>query len=119
MRCLSDAEKTICLILKLQDAGAAMINVHGSTLSASKTRNGAADWSIIKQIKNKLDIPIIANEGIEKQSDIKNALNSLELMGSCLARRCLKTDPALFDQNVTSISSVDGFELAQRQLSLA
>ncbi len=56
-----------------EDAGASMITVHPRTRSQGYT--GKADWNIIKQVKEKVSIPVIGNGDIV---DIYSAKKMLE-----------------------------------------
>lgn len=59
-------------VLSLQDAGAKMITIHGRT--REQGFSGKADWQIIGELKNLLEIPVIAN------GDIRNAKEALECL---------------------------------------
>ena len=67
----------IDFMLRLQDAGAKMITIHGRT--REQGFSGNADWQIIGELKELLEIPVIAN------GDIRNGKEALE---------CLKTTRA-------------------------
>lgn len=54
------------------EAGAAAIAVHGRT--REQYYSGTADWSIIKQVKKAIDIPVIGNGDIVKPEDAKRML---------------------------------------------
>ncbi len=47
---------------RMEDAGAAMITVHGRT--RSMLYSGVADWDMITKVKNQLSVPVIANGDI-------------------------------------------------------
>ena len=53
--------------LKMQDAGAAAVAVHGRT--REQYYSGNADWSAIKHIKQALDIPVIGNGDVFSAED--------------------------------------------------
>ena len=69
----SDKDKNIKeFLLRLQDAGANMFTIHGRT--REQGFNGKADWKFIREIKEELEIPVIAN------GDIYNAKDAIECL---------------------------------------
>ena len=62
----------VSFALGLQEAGAQLITVHGRT--REQGFSGHANWKAISNIKNSLDIPVIAN------GDIKNSLDAIECL---------------------------------------
>ncbi len=58
--------------LRLQDAGAQLLTLHGRT--REQGFNGKADWESIAKVKAKLSIPVIAN------GDIRNPDNALQCL---------------------------------------
>ena len=62
----------VSFALGLQDAGAQLITVHGRT--RQQGFSGNANWEAISEIKNSLDIPVIAN------GDIKTSLDAIECL---------------------------------------
>lgn len=62
---------------QLQDAGAAMITVHART--RAQAYNGPADWDWIRQVKEQLEIPVIANGDIDS---VESAVRCLEITGA-------------------------------------
>lgn len=58
--------------IKMQEAGADLITVHGRT--RSQMYSGKADWKKIKELKQSVDIPVFANGDI----------NSIESGGKCI-----------------------------------
>lgn len=57
----------IAFALKMQDAGASAVAVHGRT--REQYYSGKADWKIIKSIKQALDIPVIGNGDVFTAED--------------------------------------------------
>ena len=63
--------------LRMQDAGAQMLTLHGRT--RAQGYNGAARWEWIAKVKAALDIPVIANGDI---NSVESAVRCLELTGA-------------------------------------
>tara|TARA_B100000683_G_scaffold187130_1_gene180384 strand:+ start:54 stop:1049 length:996 start_codon:yes stop_codon:yes gene_type:complete len=71
----SDKDKNIKeFLLRLQDAGANMFTIHGRT--REQGFNGKADWKIIGELKEELEIPVIANGDI---FNVKDAIECLKI----------------------------------------
>ncbi len=66
----------VAFALQMQEAGAAMIAVHGRT--REQYYSGKADWSAIRRIKEALDIPVAGNGDVFSAED---ALRMLEETG--------------------------------------
>lgn len=62
---------------RMQDAGAAMLTLHGRT--RAQGYNGTARWEWIAQVKQVLSIPVIANGDI---FSVESAVRCLELTGA-------------------------------------
>ena len=74
----------ISFALRLQDAGAQLITVHGRT--RKQGFSGSADWEAIAKIKNSLDIPIIANGDIKNSRDAIKCLEITNADGLMIGR---------------------------------
>ena len=61
-------------LLRLQDAGANMFTIHGRT--REQGFNGKADWKFIRELKEELEIPVIANGDI---FNVKDAIECLKI----------------------------------------
>ena len=69
-----------------QDCGIRMVTVHGRTRQQFYT--GTADWDFIAQVKNAVDIPVIANGDILTEEDAAEALRRSGADGVMIGRGC-------------------------------
>lgn len=84
MRVLKSREKTVELARSLQESGCTILTVHGRTKEQNKEQVGKCDWTIIREIKAALKIPVFANGGIYTWSDVeKYPRHSLNLTAAC------------------------------------
>jgi len=65
----TNLEDTIALVKRLENAGAAVICVHGRTKENKSQLVTECDWKSIRLIKEAASIPIIANGGVETYED--------------------------------------------------
>ena len=63
--------------VKMQEAGADFITIHGRT--RTQMYSGKADWAIIKGLKQNIDIPFFANGDVVS---LESAIECLELSGA-------------------------------------
>lgn len=69
---------------RLEASGASAIAVHGRTRDQYYT--GEADWNIIKQVKEAVNIPVLGNGDIKSPLDAKNMLNQTGVDGVMVGR---------------------------------
>jgi tRNA-dihydrouridine synthase B len=69
-----------------QDCGIRMVTVHGRTRQQFYT--GIADWDFIGEVKNAVDIPVIANGDILTEDDAVEALRRSGADGVMIGRGC-------------------------------
>ncbi|MBW1671649.1 MAG: tRNA dihydrouridine synthase DusB [Deltaproteobacteria bacterium] len=78
-----------------QDSGASLVTVHGRT--RSQMFSGKADWSAIKEVKEAVSIPVIANGDIHSPKDASLCIEVSGADGIMIGRGALGR-PWLFDQ---------------------
>ncbi len=90
-------DPTECLTFArvLQDAGADLLTVHGRTKKQAYA--GYSDWGMIRSVKERVSIPVLANGDIFSAQDAKRALNVTRADGVLVARGCLG-NPWIFPQ---------------------
>jgi len=69
-----------------QDSGIRLVTVHGRTRQQFYT--GSADWNFIRQVKNAVQIPVIANGDILTEDDAAEALRRSGADGVMIGRGC-------------------------------
>ena len=108
------------LAKRIQNAGCALLTVHGRTRYENKHLVRHCDWDIIKQIKETLDIPVIANGGIFNVHDVNRCLDETGSDG-VMASESILENPALFCNNYHPETGkfYDQIDLAHRYLDLA
>ncbi|EKM77358.1 hypothetical protein AGABI1DRAFT_77367 [Agaricus bisporus var. burnettii JB137-S8] len=62
--------KTLELYQRLEHCGASWLILHGRTISARRRRQGSADLTEVKRLKENLSIPIISNGNVRGHNDI-------------------------------------------------
>ena len=94
-------------LLRLQNAGAAMITLHGRT--RKQGFSGNADWEMIGKLKEKLEIPLIANGDIKNPSDAINCLKQTNADGVMIGRAILGS-PWKLGEIDCAIKEIKGFK---------
>ena len=86
---------------RMEDAGAAMITVHGRT--RSMLYSGVADWDMITKVKSHLSVPVIANGDIV---DAETAMKCLKRTGTdgIMIGRATFGDPWIFQQTYAAMA---------------
>jgi tRNA-dihydrouridine synthase 1 len=102
----ADVPRTVALALALQEAGCSLLTVHGRTLNQNKQYCGAADWSVIRTVKQALDIPVVANGGIETMEDAERCIRETGV-DAVMTSEALLGNPAMFIHKASAVTSPD------------
>ncbi len=107
------------LAKKAEDAGIQMLTVHGRT--RCQMYNGNANWALIRNTKEAVKIPIIANGDIKNSADAKQALELSGADGVMVGRACYGKPwlIAQIDAELRGVNEIKVPELAaQKQIIL-
>lgn len=91
----------------IEKAGASAIAIHGRT--RSQMYEGKADWSIIKQVKDAVSIPVIGNGDVKTAKDAQSMLDETGVDAVMVGRAALG-NPWVIQQMVAYVEN--GIELA-------
>lgn len=109
---------------RMEDAGAAFITVHGRT--REQFYSGKANYSVIKEIKDSISIPVVANGDVVDFESAKLILQQTGADGIALARGALGA-PYIFNQikdgfsgkEVQTVSLKQRFDICLKHLNYA
>lgn len=109
---------------RIEKAGASAITIHGRTRSEYYT--GTADWEIIKQVKQAVNIPVIGNGDIKSPEDAKKIFEQTNVDGIMIGRAALG-NPWIFrdvvdylsGREVKPVSNEEKLEIILQHIELA
>jgi tRNA-dihydrouridine synthase 1 len=115
IRILPTERDTLELVRKIENAGAAILTVHGRTKEQNKLKVGKCDWNIIKKIKEMVKIPVFANGGIYTYEDCIKCLEYTGVDG-VMSSEALLENPALFSGKLHDLDdlAIDYIEFAEK-----
>ncbi|KAF1326214.1 Trna-dihydrouridine synthase, partial [Globisporangium splendens] len=119
IRMFPDEQETLEFCDMLQAAGCDMLVVHGRTKEMNKTLVREVNWDIIRQIKERLTIPVIANGGIEFPEDIDRCLEATKADGVMTSEAILENPAILAETNNTPGKDTSFLELAKQYMEFA
>lgn len=88
---------------KLEKAGVDFISIHGRT--KKQGYSGLADWKAIRQVKENLTIPVIANGDVKTREDIEKCLEISKSDGVMIGRAALG-NPWIFSDKQKNIKDL-------------
>jgi tRNA-dihydrouridine synthase 1 len=95
IRILDDEEETIAYAKMLEQAGAALLTVHGRTRREKDHRKTVANWHILRKIREAITIPLIANGSVSSFAHIEECL-AISGADGVMSATGLLDNPALF-----------------------
>ncbi|VVB18227.1 unnamed protein product [Arabis nemorensis] len=95
IRIFPNLQDTLNYAKMLEDAGCSLLAVHGRTRDEKDGKKFRADWSAIKEVKNALRIPVLANGNIRYIEDVDDCIKETGVEG-VLSAETLLENPAVF-----------------------
>jgi tRNA-dihydrouridine synthase 1 len=105
IRLFPDLNKTVDLCKKLEELGIKVLTVHGRTKKEKKQFTGECNWEAIRIIKENINIPLIANGGIEKFEDIERCFLKTKCDAVMSSEKLLE-QPFLFTGNEYNLDDI-------------
>ncbi|KAI3500413.1 hypothetical protein L1887_36234 [Cichorium endivia] len=95
IRLFPNLQDTLNYAKMLENAGCALLAVHGRTRDEKDGKKIRANWEAIRAVKNALRIPVLANGNIRHMDDVTRCLEETGVDG-VLSAETLLENPALF-----------------------
>jgi tRNA-dihydrouridine synthase len=95
IRLFTDLKRSYQLAKNLEENGIKVLTIHGRTREQNKDLTGLSNWQAIRKIKELINVPIIANGGIEEFEDIQKCFDSTNCDAVMSAEKLLE-NPFLF-----------------------
>lgn len=95
IRIFPNLQDTINYAKMLEDAGCALLAVHGRTRDEKDGKKFRANWNVIKAVRDAVRIPVLANGDVRHMDDVLSCLQETCVEG-VLSAESLLENPALF-----------------------
>ncbi|CAN8264143.1 unnamed protein product [Cochlearia groenlandica] len=95
IRIFPNLQDTLSYAKMLEDAGCSLLAVHGRTRDEKDGKKFRADWSAIKEVKNAMRIPVLANGNVRCIEDVDDCIKETGVEG-VLSAETLLENPAVF-----------------------
>jgi len=105
IRLFNDLNKSYELAKGIAATGIKVLTVHGRTKEQNKDTTGTCNWDAIKIIKSNLNIPVIANGGIENFEDMQRCFDYTKCDAIMSAEKLLE-NPTIFSGEVYNIDEI-------------
>lgn len=112
IRVFKDPETSIKYARMIEEAGCKMLIVHGRNRDQKGENTGFACWEQIRNIKESLNIPVIANGNIAYQTDIEKCLEKTKADGIMVA------ETHLYNPLIFSTEKKSPIEVLEEYLSI-
>lgn len=95
IRIFPNLQDTINYAKMLEEAGCALLAVHGRTRDEKDGKKFRANWKVIKAVREAVRIPVLANGNIRHIEDVRDCMEETGVEGVLSAEPLLE-NPALF-----------------------
>ncbi|CAF1717025.1 hypothetical protein HID58_084967 [Brassica napus] len=95
IRIFSNLQDTLNYAKMLEEAGCSLLAVHGRTRDEKDGKKFRADWGAIKEVKEALRIPVLANGNVRCVEDVDECIRETGVEG-VLSAETLLENPAAF-----------------------
>ena len=97
---------------RIEKSGASMITVHGRT--REEYYSGTANWDIIKEVKNSVNIPVIGNGDIKSKEDALKIFEQTGVDGIMIGRAAIGA-PWIFEEVISYLKGEEVREISREE----
>ena len=97
---------------RIEKAGASMITLHGRT--REEYYSGTANWDIIKQVKESVNIPVIGNGDIKSKEDALKMFEQTGVDGIMIGRAAIG-NPWIFEEIISYLKGEEVREIPKEE----